>query len=238
MAGKPVGRKPKSPNADREAEARRIAFAEAFIKELNVSAAAISAGFSPKTAAQSGSRLLADPRVQALIAERRAKIAARNDITIDRVINELAAIAFANSGDYFRLTSAGEPAVDFSELTPAQKAAIAEVVVEDFTEGRGEDAREVRRIRFKLHDKIAALVKIGQHLGMWKNIGPKNVTNITINQTVEMRRQAVDAEFKEILGSVDPIPLSPPARPGSGAEMVSGPVAPGGGKVGRARRPG
>ena len=32
---------------------------------------------------------------------------------------------------------------------------------------RGEDARAVKRVKFKLHDKCAALVDLGRHLGMF-----------------------------------------------------------------------
>ena len=44
---------------------------------------------------------------------------------------------------------------------------LAEVTVEDFVDGRGEDARAVKRVKFKLHDKRAALVDLGRHLGMF-----------------------------------------------------------------------
>ena len=43
----------------------------------------------------------------------------------------------------------------------------APVLSEDFVNGRGDDAREVRRVKFKLADKIAALEKLGRHLGMF-----------------------------------------------------------------------
>ena len=44
-------------------------------------------------------------------------------------------------------------------------AALSEVTVEDYVEGRGEDARQVKRVKFKLHDKQAALVALARHLG-------------------------------------------------------------------------
>jgi phage terminase small subunit len=57
--------------------------------------------------------------------------------------------------------------LDFSGLTRDQAAALVEVTVENFLDGRGETAREVRRVKFKLADKRAALVDIGKHLGMF-----------------------------------------------------------------------
>jgi phage terminase small subunit len=97
-----------------------------------------------------------------------AKRAARTEITSDRVLNELAKIGFANMADYVQIVG-GEPVIDLSSMTRDQAAAINEVTVEDFKDGRGEDARDVRRVKFKLSDKRAALVDIGKHLGMFKD---------------------------------------------------------------------
>ena len=60
--------------------------------------------------------------------------------------------------DYMKSTPQGDPYLDFSALTRDQAAALSEVTVEDFLDHRGEEARSVRRVKFKLHDKQAALV--------------------------------------------------------------------------------
>jgi hypothetical protein len=85
-------------------------------------------------------------------------------LTGDMVVDELRKIAFANTGDYMKSTPEGYPYVDFSTLTPDQTAALAEVTV-DFVNGRGKDAR--KRVKFKLHDKQAALVSLGRHFGLF-----------------------------------------------------------------------
>jgi terminase small subunit-like protein len=89
-------------------------------------------------------------------------------VTEAMVLEELKRIGFANMLDYLRLWPGEEPAVDLSKLDRAQGAAIAELTVEGVVAGRGADAREQHRLKLKLHDKIAALVKLGQHLGMFK----------------------------------------------------------------------
>jgi hypothetical protein len=61
----------------------------------------------------------------------------------------------------------GDPYLDFSALTRDQTAALSEVTLEDFLDHRGEAARSVRRVKFKLHDKRAALVDLGRHLGLF-----------------------------------------------------------------------
>lgn len=93
----------------------------------------------------------------------------RTQITQDMVIHELAKIGFANMADYMKASDGGDPYLDFSGLTRDQAAALAEVTVEDFTDGRGENARDVKRVKFKLCDKRAALVDIGRHLGMFRD---------------------------------------------------------------------
>jgi phage terminase small subunit len=91
----------------------------------------------------------------------------RSAITKQRVLEELAKIGFANMADYMRAGPDGDPILDFSALTRDQTAALVEVIVEDFKDGRGEGSRDVRRVKFKLADKRAALVDMGRHLGMF-----------------------------------------------------------------------
>jgi phage terminase small subunit len=98
----------------------------------------------------------------------RAEMSRRTEITADAVIAEMAKLGFANMADYMRAQPGGDPYLDFSALTRDQAAALQEVTVEDYVEGRGEDARAVKRVKFKLADKRAALVDLGRHLGVFK----------------------------------------------------------------------
>ena len=143
-------------------------FVREYLINPNATQAAIKAGYSAKTAKQIGSALLTNIDVSAAIEKGQQKHLAKLDITAERVLSELALIGFSNMQDYMRVGSDGDPYLDFSGLTREQAAALAEVTVEDFTAGRGEDARDVRRVKFKLCDKRAALVDIGKHLGMFK----------------------------------------------------------------------
>jgi phage terminase small subunit len=115
-----------------------------------------------------GPRLLGNVRVAAAIAAGQANRAKRVEITADRVLAEYGKIAFANMGDYMRPGVNGDPTLDFSGLTPDQKAALAEVTVDSYIDGAGEDAQVVKRIRFKLGDKLHALDSVAKHLGMFK----------------------------------------------------------------------
>jgi phage terminase small subunit len=80
--------------------------------------------------------------------------------TAREVLEELTRIGLANMADY---VGPGFEMREISEMSRDQTAALAEVTCETFMDGRGEDAREVRRVKFKLADKRAALVDLGRH---------------------------------------------------------------------------
>jgi phage terminase small subunit len=146
---------------------RQRLFAKEYLKDLNAKQAAIRAGYSAKTAESKGSQLLRVVKVQEYIEKERMKLEDKASLTVQKVVDELVKIGFANMGDYMRYTPVGDPYLDFSNLTRDQTAALSEVTVEDYVEGRGEEARDIKRVKFKLCDKRAALVDLGKHLGMF-----------------------------------------------------------------------
>lgn len=143
-------------------------FVEEFLIDLNARQAAIRSGYGAKNAASVACRVMARPEVQEAIAAGQAARSARTEITADQVLKELAKVGFANIKDHLRATATGDPAMELALDDADKMAAVSEVTVEDYMDGRGEDAREVRRVKFKMHDKISALVNIGKHLGMFK----------------------------------------------------------------------
>jgi phage terminase small subunit len=147
------------------------AFCRAIVEGMSGRDAYLSAGYSaqPAAADAAASRLLKSVKVAARVAELKAAAARASTVTAARVLDELAKLAFANMQDYMRAGPDGDPYLDFSKLTRDQAAALTEVTVEDFKDGRGEDARNVRKIRFKLADKRAALVDLGKHFGMFRD---------------------------------------------------------------------
>jgi phage terminase small subunit len=85
----------------------------------------------------------------------------RSKVRRDDLIAELKTIAHANQGDFFKNDGDGDPYLEMPNNSDPdfrrKMAAVSEVVVESYTEGRGPAAREVKRIKFKLHDKLAAI---------------------------------------------------------------------------------
>lgn len=146
---------------------KQALFVAEYLVDLNATKAAERAGYSPKTARSQGQRLLTNVDIAAAIEKAMAERSKRTEITADMVLKELAKIGFANMRNYVRVSSDGDPFIDLSDCDLDQFAAISEATCEDYKDGRGEDARDVRKVKIKLHDKKGALVDIGKHLGMF-----------------------------------------------------------------------
>ena len=150
-----------------KAEARREIFIREYLKDLNATRSAIAAGYSEKGARVQGVRLLTNANVKQRIEEALAKKVDKLDISVDRVLGELSKMAFANMADYTKAQADGSAYVDLSNLTREQWAAIQEVQTEEYVEGKGDDARNVRKVRFKLADKRSSLELLGKYLKLF-----------------------------------------------------------------------
>jgi phage terminase small subunit len=153
--------------ASRPLNAKQQRFVDEYLIDLNATQAAIRAGYSGKTAEQIGYQLLQRTSVAEAVAAGKAALAEKSGVTVERIVAELSKLGFSNMDNFVRRTSEGDIYTDFSEVTHEQMAAVGEVTVETYKEGRGDDAKDVKRVKFKLADKRAALVDLGKHLGMF-----------------------------------------------------------------------
>jgi phage terminase small subunit len=177
-------------------DARREAFALAIARGMPIGQAyaELYPGEKlPATIASKATRLHKQSAIQTRIVEIKESLAVRTNITQQRVLEELAKIGFANAGDMIELDSDGKTTVDLSKLTKDQKAAIAEVQIDTTPEGK-------QRVRVKLHDKRAALMDIGKHLGMFREkieLTGKDGGAIEVKNKLEV--SLLDREEREML---------------------------------------
>ena len=142
--------------------------------DLNASRAARDVGYATKSASVEASRLLGNADVQAEITRQRAILAAQEDVTPEKIVAELAAIAFADLGDYIRIHPDGTASVDLGNMPPDATRAIASLNTDTSSTSAG---KRVTKLRFKLHDKHAALVTLAKTLGMLQ----EGSVNLTVN---------------------------------------------------------
>ncbi|AOJ10840.1 terminase small subunit [Burkholderia mayonis] len=148
--------------------AKQQRFVDEYLVDLNASAAARRAGYSAKTAGQIGERLLKKVEVQHALAEAMKARCERTHITQDRVLRELARIAFF---DIRKLYNADGTLKRPDLLDDEAAAGLAGVdVVEQMTysaDGDGElTATPMLTKKAKVFDKTAALTLAMRHLGM------------------------------------------------------------------------
>jgi phage terminase small subunit len=157
-------------------------FVEEFLIDLNGAGAARRAGYSKSGAKEEAYRLLTNAHIQDAIATAREALSVRTQITLDDITRELAKIGFANLADYFNLTQeGGDPFIDLTGCTRDQLAALQQITVEDYVEGRGDDARLVKRVGIKMGDKKGSLGLLSDLLGH----SPKKQFNLSGSVKVE-----------------------------------------------------
>jgi phage terminase small subunit len=149
---------------------RQRRFIDEYLVDLNAVQAALRAGYSPSSTGRGyASCLLRQPEIAEAIERALAERAARTHVTQDRVIKELASIAFAKLSDFMSWSDGQIVLKPSSSLTDEQAAAVA----------------RVGKRSIKLHDKIAALKLLGMHLGMYSEN-----RNVTLNLSREAEQIA------------------------------------------------
>lgn len=134
-------------------------FVQEYLIDLNATQAAIRAGYSVESAEQIGYQLLQKTPVSNAIGKAMAERSKRTGVNADRVIRELARIAFVNAPKVIDMDTADLK----SGAVEDDAAAIASVKVKIIPT---EDGNIVER-EIKLADKLKALELLGKHNGMF-----------------------------------------------------------------------
>lgn len=163
--------------------ARQTRFVQEYLIDLNATQAAIRAGYSEKTAYSVGHENLSKPEISKAIAEAQQERAERTGITQDRVLAELGKIAFQDVRKAVRW--GGSPNGD-SDSYPVELVP-SEDIDDDTAAAVSEVSLTQSGVKIKMHDKQAALVNLGKHLGMFtdkvehtgKDGGPIEVEDVS-----------------------------------------------------------
>lgn len=157
-------------------------------------------GQSEDSGANNSSRFFRQPHIKQRVAAIRRKRSVMADLDEAWVLVQLKAVAKnakligdANLDDYFAKGHDGTRlGISLGHVSRAKMAALEEVTVEEYVEGRGDDAERIKRTKIKLRSAqssgaLAAAELLGKHLGMWpskvsaeltgKDGGPIQVTD-------------------------------------------------------------
>lgn len=176
-------------------------FADYYIQTSNGTKAVYRAGFDPKNdnvAAVTAVRLLRNSKVQAYIEARKKAISDKLAITDERILQEVARIAFFDVRKLYDDHGNLRPVHTLDDDTAAGVAGIKVVETDDSVmvdDGEGPGLMTVHTKEVKAVDKGAALDKLMRHRGLYK---PEEVT---INHTFESkllnaRKRAAEARSR------------------------------------------
>lgn len=147
---------------------QQLIFVREYLKNgLNATSAAISAGYSEKTAASQGARLLKHVEIQPPIAQKAEQVLNKLDFGVERTLNEVARLAFL---DVRKMFEADGSLKRIDTLDDDTAACIAGMEVTELFEGEGEQKHAYGLLKkVKLSDKLSALDKLMRYHALYKD---------------------------------------------------------------------
>jgi phage terminase small subunit len=165
--------------------AKQSRFVAEYLLDLNVTQSAIRAGYSAKHADSIGARLVRKSQVSRAIEQAIQTRSRRTEIHQDRVLQELAVIAFATVSDVLAWQGERLELRDPGPATPAIKQISAR------------RTRRGARVSVTMHDKLQALKLLAQHLGLLRGQRTECASNGAAGS--EARKSLVD----HVLGLIE-----------------------------------
>lgn len=160
---------------------KQARFVAEYLVDLNATAAAKRAKYSEKTAYSMGQRLLKKNEIQAEIQKGMDERARRTEITQDKVLKELAAIAFSNGTDFAQVVSrevpenVWDPVAGVYRKVPRLVQLVQLANTTDIPDDKKAAISGIKEgkhgIEVGSYDKIRALELLGKHLGLFDGSG-------------------------------------------------------------------
>lgn len=139
-------------------------FVVEYLKDFNATQAAVRAGYSEKSCKQMGSKLLSHPTIAAAIKWAIDKMTREVQIDANWVLNELKKMYENNIDDLLIRPTGGQPYYDLSKATREQMKYINALQIDTEWIGRGDNAREVLKVKVQQDAKLRILETIGKHV--------------------------------------------------------------------------
>ena len=143
---------------------KQMRFVEEYLGDLNATGAAIRAGYSPQTAMEIGYENLRKPQIAEAIAEAERARSFRTGITADRVLVEIARLAFADITRLYDNQGRLRPIQDWD---PDTRVAVLGIESHELFDGPQSARRPIGHAKkLRLADKTANLALLAKHLGL------------------------------------------------------------------------
>lgn len=179
---------------------RRKLFVQHYIENgRNATQAAISAGYTERSARTRGAELVKDRNILAMIDEVTGKMEAITGLSLERTLRECARLAYSDPRNFYFADGTLKPV---SEWTDDMAATVASLEVLEEYEGQGEDRKLVGYTKkLKLWDKNSAIEKAMKHLGAFERDNKQRLPNLAIqvNLVGAKPQEPREVEAKRVL---------------------------------------
>ena len=183
----------------RSLDAREARFVDEYLIDLKTERAALAAGYSPSTAKSKAYQWVSNskvkPHVYAELTRRQIELSEKAQVSAERVLRELANVAFASMRRAMRIDMDGQPQIDLTDTPDGDLDALSEISTETVMERDGVDDEgnprfiRVRKTKIKFHDKLSALEKLAQRTNFYKQ-RDDNFANALVSAVAEIQARS------------------------------------------------
>lgn len=141
-------------------------FCQEYMVDLNATQAAIRAGYSEKTAKEIGYENLTKPHIIELISELQNKRSNKVEVTAEKVLKELAKIAFSDIRQFYNEDGSLKCPHELNDEAASLLSSMESEELFGVIDGSKCEVGKTKKI--KMWDKMKALELIGKHIGFYE----------------------------------------------------------------------
>lgn len=184
---------PKTPSKDRKLTPKEKKLCEELLIDGNKKQAGIRAGYSPRSATEIVNQTLRKHHVKAYYQALLSAQAARTRITGDKIINELAAIAFFQLQEILEVEDHKVIIKNSSKWTQSAHKAVESIKID-----------KDGALHIKAHSKIAPLKYLGDHFGMFTDYNVALAALSRYGYVTDLADGGKGFEFRECMPGDEP----------------------------------
>jgi len=144
--------------SDKPLSPRHARFVQEFLRDGNATQAYLRAGYAPRGAQPSASRLMRRVDIAAAITAGRQRLGRAAELSVERLAQEYARIAFASIDDFITVDADGSVRLDLAKASAAERAGIVELKIRTHS-------KQEQEVSLKL-GKLQALAALTKQMGV------------------------------------------------------------------------
>lgn len=166
---------------------QQLRFVDEYFIDYNQTAAAIRAGYSPRSASSTACDLMKNPDIEELIEFRKAQLSSRLGVSVQRIRDRLASMAFGSIANVVDVTEDGQIKLKkIEDISEIDMSAVQELTM---TKGKNGSTLKV-----KMYDAKGAAELLGKEQGMFRDKLDVNITGGLADRMEAARRRVKQDE--------------------------------------------